>query len=116
MNVSEAVDRRMSVRAFLPDADWGTVYFTNAGVRALVRKEGVSESAVSRKHQIVDHAETPDRLSGLISVVGGKITVILNGKKVNTCTEANPHKGRILLQSEGAEIFFRRIDLKPLPK
>jgi len=43
-----------------------------------------------------------------------KITVMLNGKVVNACTQASIHKGRILFQSEGAEIFFRKIDLTPL--
>jgi glycerol-3-phosphate dehydrogenase len=44
-----------------------------AGVRALVRKEGVREGQVSRKHAIHDHRRRggPD---GLISVLGGKIT------------------------------------------
>lgn len=45
---------------------------------------------------------------------GKTITVILNGVTVNRCIEAKPTKGRIQFQSEGAEIFFRRIDLVPL--
>lgn len=47
---------------------------------------------------------------------GGKITNILNGVVVNEGTDANPRRGRILLQSEGAEIFFRNIVLTPLEK
>jgi hypothetical protein len=47
---------------------------------------------------------------------GDKITNILNGKVVNSCSHANPHKGKILFQSEGAEVFFRRIELVPLKK
>src|SRR3954453_5449053 len=49
------------------------VYYGMAGGRALVRKEGVNASAVSRKHAIRDHGSLggPD---GLISVLGGKIT------------------------------------------
>jgi hypothetical protein len=47
---------------------------------------------------------------------GDTIRVILNGKVVNAGTRARPAKGKILLQSEGAEVFFRRIDLKPLKK
>ena len=31
-------------------------------------------------------------------------------------TEASHTKGQILFQSEGAEVFFRRIDLLPLKK
>lgn len=65
-----------SVREVFPDADWDTVYFTNAGVRALVRKEskkGRDESAVSRKHAVVDF-EKKHGITGMISVVGGKLT------------------------------------------
>src|SRR6185503_19550615 len=47
--------------------------FTWAGVRALVREEGVSESQVSRKHALYDH-EKKDGLAGALSVLGGKIT------------------------------------------
>jgi hypothetical protein len=45
---------------------------------------------------------------------GGTITNILNGTVVNACTEASPRRGKILFQSEGAEVFFRQIDLLPL--
>jgi hypothetical protein len=47
---------------------------------------------------------------------GDTITNILNGTVVNKGTKANVTRGKILFQSEGAEVFFRRIDLKPLPK
>ncbi len=47
-------------------------------------------------------------------VEGATITVILNGVTVNRCVDVRPRKGRIQVQSEGAEIFFRRIDLRPL--
>lgn len=65
---------RETVREIFPNADWETVYFTNAGVRALVRKGGdKDESAVSRKHGLVDH-EKENHIGGFVSVVGGKIT------------------------------------------
>jgi hypothetical protein len=47
---------------------------------------------------------------------GDKITNILNGKVVNVGTKASHTKGKILFQSEGAEVFFRRIDVKPVKK
>lgn len=47
---------------------------------------------------------------------GDKITNILNGTVVNVGTKASHTKGKILFQSEGAEVFFRRIDLLPLKK
>jgi hypothetical protein len=47
---------------------------------------------------------------------GDKITNILNGTVVNVGTNASHTRGKILFQSEGAEVFFRRIDLLPLKK
>lgn len=47
---------------------------------------------------------------------GDKITNILNGKVVNAGSEASHTKGKILFQSEGAEVFFRRIELLPVKK
>ena len=44
----------------------------------------------------------------------GKCTHIVNGIVVNEGTDANLRSGRILIQSEGAEIFYRRIDIKEL--
>src|SRR5262249_20838987 len=43
-----------------------------------------------------------------------KITLLLNGKIMNRASKVSPDRGKILFQSEGAEVFFRRVDLKPL--
>ncbi|MEM7146278.1 MAG: PVC-type heme-binding CxxCH protein [Verrucomicrobiota bacterium] len=42
------------------------------------------------------------------------LTVLLNGQKVNEATELNPSSGHIGLQSEGAELQFRRLELHPV--
>lgn len=44
----------------------------------------------------------------------GELFIYLNSKLVNYAVNVEPQKGRIQIQSEGAEIFFRRIDLTPL--
>ena len=59
-------------RAF-PAAGFDRVSYTYAGVRALVREDGVEEGDVSRKHGVYDHLRE-DGLAGMFSVVGGKIT------------------------------------------
>ena len=46
---------------------------------------------------------------------GEEILIYLNDKLVNHVVHAQPNKGRIQIQSEGAEIIFRRIELLPLP-
>ena len=38
----------------------------------------------------------------------------LNGKLVNAGTESSWTEGKIMIQSDGAEIYFRRIDLEPI--
>lgn len=43
-----------------------------------------------------------------------RITYLVNGKLVNQVTQSNLTHGKILIQSEGAEIYFRRFDLEPL--
>lgn len=47
---------------------------------------------------------------------GDSITNILNGKVVNAGTKASHRRGKILFQSEGAEVFFRKIELRPVKK
>jgi glycerol-3-phosphate dehydrogenase len=59
-------------RAFPNSADVRPLY-AMAGVRALVRKEGVHESEVSRQHAIRVQTQEGGP-AGLVSVVGGKIT------------------------------------------
>jgi hypothetical protein len=46
---------------------------------------------------------------------GDTIKNILNGKVVNYGTNSSHTFGKIQLQSEGAEILFRRVELRPLP-
>jgi len=66
---------RATVQRLLPDADWQTVYFTTAGVRALVRdhRPDARESDVSRQHRVIVHTAA-EGLAGLISILGGKLT------------------------------------------
>jgi len=45
---------------------------------------------------------------------GGNITNIVNGTVVNQGMMAEPNAGKLLLQTEGAEIFVRKIELHPL--
>lgn len=47
-------------------------------------------------------------------VEAGTITVFLNGVVVNKAINVRPSKGKIQVQSEAAEILFKKIDLTPL--
>jgi hypothetical protein len=61
-------------------------------------------------------AEKPTGEWNTIEVIcdGDKITNIVNGVVVNEATRASLTKGRILLQSEGAEVYYRKVELRPL--
>ncbi|MGI8964588.1 MAG: family 16 glycoside hydrolase, partial [Limisphaerales bacterium] len=62
--------------------------------------------------------ESPTGQWNLLEILcdGDKVEITVNGHKTLTGTNAIPQTGKILVQSEGAEIFFRRLDLYPLPK
>ncbi len=45
---------------------------------------------------------------------GGKLTHVVNGQVVNKGSSPNIKEGRILIQSEGAEIYYRKIEIKRL--
>lgn len=47
-------------------------------------------------------------------VADGRITIFLNGALVNQAREVWPRNGKVLLQCEGSEIFFRRLELLPV--
>ena len=47
---------------------------------------------------------------------GNRIEVFVNGIKVNESYDASPASGRILLQSEGFELYVRKFELHPLKK
>jgi hypothetical protein len=49
-------------------------------------------------------------------VDGDSLVYLVNGVVVNKATRSSLKAGKLLFQSEGAEIFFRRIELQPLGK
>jgi hypothetical protein len=62
--------------------------------------------------------ESPDKQWTRMDVVcdGDKITVLVNGVVVNEGFDASPSAGKILVQTELAELFVRRLELWPLGK
>ena len=43
----------------------------------------------------------------------GTLTIFVNGRRVNEAREVVPRSGRILLQCEGSEVFYRRVEIRP---
>jgi Domain of Unknown Function (DUF1080) len=42
------------------------------------------------------------------------VKYFVNGKLVNEATDLNATRGKILFQTEGAETFYRNLELAPL--
>jgi len=49
-----------------------------------------------------------------ITLQGDKLTLVVNGKKVNDAKGLDQVAGQIGLQSEGGEIHFRKVELTPM--
>lgn len=62
-----------------------------------------------------DVESLPDAWTKLeVIVEADRLTNIVNGRIVNVGTSPSLTEGKILIQSEGAEIFIRRVELQPL--
>jgi len=61
-------------------------------------------------------AEKPNGEWNLVEVIAsrGKITYIVNGIVVNEATSPSLNEGKIIIQSEGAEIYYRKIEITEL--
>jgi hypothetical protein len=103
------------------DRDGETVYDANGEPRAFSsgrinwwgRSEDWADTLGFRGPQDVETAGLGwTRIEA--QVEKGSLKYYVNGKLVNEASEGTVQEGRIMLQSEGAEIYFRRIDLEPL--
>lgn len=45
---------------------------------------------------------------------GSRITIKINGVTVNECYDVKPAAGKILLQTEGHEVWYRNVELRPV--
>jgi hypothetical protein len=72
-------------------------------------RKGQGRQGVRNKNEI----EKPRGEWNTLKIVakGGTLDVYLNGQCVNQGTNVKPQKGRIQIQSEGAELYYRRVDL-----
>jgi hypothetical protein len=76
------------------------------------------EKDVAGYRDPVGEVENPHGQWNLLELVvqGDHVKQFVNGKLANEGSAAYPAAGKILFQSEGAEIFFRNIKLYPLKK
>lgn len=76
---------------------------------------GVKGNADNRVFPKTEDAENPVGEWNTVQVItdGASSTHIVNGTIVNQGTDCSVSKGRILIQSEGAELFVRKVELEP---
>jgi hypothetical protein len=71
----------------------------------------------SRVYVGQDHEKPVGEWNRLEAIADGdSVAFFVNGVQVNGGTGSSLREGKLLFQSEGAEIFFRRIELHPLAK
>ncbi|HYW51976.1 MAG TPA: DUF1080 domain-containing protein [Gemmatimonadaceae bacterium] len=77
---------------------------------------GITEGKGRRIRHLVDGRERPLGQWNRMEIVasGRTITVTLNGTRVNHGTRATADRGRIAVQSEGAAVEIRTLELTPL--
>jgi len=101
-----------SIECQIQEHDFGDFY--------MVGGTTIDANGKTEKGRIVKttDAEKPNGEWNVVEVVceSDAITHIVNGVEVNKGTKASVTRGKIILQSEGAEVFYRNITLTPLKK
>ena len=103
-----------SVECQIQECDCGDFWLIDS-VTAVV--DGVQQGPTKNTRVIKKKDnERPTGEWNTIEVIAnkGKCTHIVNGVIVNEAVDASLRSGRILIQSEGAEIYYRKIDIKEL--
>jgi len=102
-----------SIECQIQEGDCGDIWLVD-GTSIVVDGKKVAGGRVVKKTD----AEKPSGEWNTIEVVcdGNKITNIVNGVVVSEGSQASVTKGRILLQSEGAEVYYRKVELRPLSR
>jgi len=101
-----------SIECQIQEGDFGD--FHNVGGTSIVVD---GKTRTDRVIKTAD-AEKPFGEWNVVEVIcdGDAITNIVNGVVVNKGTKASLTRGKILLQSEGAEVFYRNVTVTPLVK
>ena len=104
----------LSVEFQVQEGDCGDFWLIE-GSTIIVNGERTVSKDYQRVPKILD-AEKPTGEWNIIEIIAkdGKLIHKINGVIVNQGTECSEHSGRILIQSEGAEIFYRSIAIEEI--
>src|SRR6185295_18458838 len=108
-----------SVEAQLLSGRAGDLLLTNPPDVKLDADKSRQDPKMERKFLRIESKEPVEKKLGEwneyeITCKGGDITLVVNGVKVNEGKNCNFTKGRIALQSEGTEVYFKDVAIKRL--
>ena len=108
-----------SIEAQLLTGRAGDILLTNPPDAKLEGEKSRQDPKLERRFFRIETNEPVERKLGEWNELeatckGGDITLVVNGVKVNEGKNGNLTKGRIALQSEGAEVYFKDIVIKSL--
>ncbi|MEO6316039.1 MAG: DUF1080 domain-containing protein [Chitinophagaceae bacterium] len=103
-----------SIECQIQETDIGDFWMIDSATIVVDGMRTVPKNFASSKKKL--DAEKPVGEWNRVEVIAdhGKLTHIVNGKVVNEATDASLTNGRIIIQSEGAEIYYRKIALSVL--
>ncbi len=105
-----------SIEFQIQEGDCGDFWMTDS--TTIIYKDILTKAdRVHREIKFLD-AEKPNGNWNKVEVIvkNGKITHILNGKVVNEGSSPNVKEGNILIQSEGAELYYKNVVVEELDK
>ena len=103
-----------SIECQIQEGDTGDFWLIG-GVTIKVNGERSVPDSFTRVQKKIN-AEMPTGQWNRVEIIAsnGKITYIVNGKVVNEGEDPTVNQGKILVQSEGAEIYYRKIEIEEL--
>ncbi|MGC4035270.1 MAG: DUF1080 domain-containing protein [Chitinophagaceae bacterium] len=103
-----------SIECQIQEGDVGDIWLIDRTTIVTNGQRSVPDSFVRVKKKT--DAERPSGEWNRVEVIAnkGKITYIVNGTVVNEGEDPSVTKGKIIIQSEGAEIFYRKIEIAEL--
>jgi hypothetical protein len=102
-----------SIECQVQEGDVGDIYLLPG---TTIVANGKRQSGNYFRVKKTTDAERPTGQWNTVEVIskGGNITYKVNGTIVNTASDPNVTEGKIGIQSEGAEIFYRKIEVTEL--
>ncbi|MFT4177179.1 MAG: DUF1080 domain-containing protein [Luteolibacter sp.] len=103
----------VSIECQVQEGDCGDIWFIET--RGKTEKKGKKMGSYTRVIKDGDFENPSGEWNTMeVVTVGDRFEFYVNGRLVNSATETSARRGKILLQSECAEVFYRNVTLTPL--